>query len=284
MREIKLSYIWLPNFQETIIFHLLKNHLKKKIKIVPPHKSDILFIGPSDANSFKRRIYNMLKKKFFPRVENYFKNLDLYFLNRKYKPLRISFATESVRNNFIKSDFLISSELGVTNKNHLRFPYWKEHVDWTHEGLLRENTSGNVKRFGFFHKLETLMRPQGNDFLRKKNMCIFSSHMHEPRLSIYESFLDEFKLDGYGPYFDGKLKNHNTSNFTKYEIMKNYSINLCPENIIYPGCFSEKVTDAFIGKCLPVSCMDNSVANDFNDRAFVNLVSHFSDNFLNISS
>ena len=48
--------------------------------------------------------------------------------------------------------------------------------------------------------------------------------------------------------------------------MKNYSFNLCPENIIYPGCYSEKVTDAFIGKCLPISCMDNNVNKDFNEK------------------
>ena len=284
MSELKLSYMWLPYFEETVIFHLLKNLSKKKIKIVPPFESDILFIGPSDAFSFKRRIYNKIKKKFLPNLEKSFENLDLYFFKRKYKPIRVSFASESVKNNFIKSDFSISSEFGVSNDKHLRFPYWKSHIDWSHEDIFRNNNSANVKRFGFYHKLDELIKPQGNDFLKKKDMCIFSSHMEEPRLSIYESFLSEFKLDGYGPYFNKNLKNHNKSSFTKYEIMKKYSINLCPENIIYPGCYSEKVTDSFIGKCLPVSCMDVSVGKDFNNKAFVNLVDYFSDNFLSIKN
>lgn len=284
MSKLKISYVWLPNFEDTVIFHLLSILSKKEIKIVPPLECDILFIGPGDAFSFKRKIYNIIKEKFILNIEKKFQNLDLYTFNRKFKPIRVSFATESVRNNFVKSDYSISSELGVNNKNHLRFPYWKEHINWSHENVSRKNNSANVKRFGFFHDLDILMRPQGEEFLKKKDMCIFSSHMAEPRLSIYESFSKEFKLDGYGPYFDKKLKNHNTSSFTKLEVMKKYSINLCPENIIYPGCYSEKVTDSFIGKCLPVTCMDTNVKEDFNDRAFINLANHFSDNFQSIKN
>tara|TARA_A100001015_G_C14972949_1_gene705936 strand:+ start:589 stop:1554 length:966 start_codon:yes stop_codon:yes gene_type:complete len=282
MSKLKISYLWLPNFEETVIFHLLKILSTKEVKIVNPFECDILFIGPGDVFSFKRRFYNKIKKTFFPNIEKKFYNIDLYSFNRKFKPLRVSFATESVRNKFINSDYSISSEIGVNNKNHLRFPYWKEHIDWSHENIVRDNKSANVKRFGFLHDLNTLMRPQGEDFLKKKNMCIFTSHMEEPRLSIYESFLSDFVLDGYGPYFDKKLNNHNSSNFTKFEVMKKYAMNLCPENIIYPGCYSEKVIDAFASKCLPVSCMDINVKEDFNDKAFINLVNHFADNFQSI--
>ena len=282
MNTLKLSYIWLPNFEETTIFYLIKSLTKKKIKIVSPSKCDILIIGPGDAFSFKRKIFNNFKRALFPKIDKYFKNIDIYSIKRNYKPIRISFATESVRNNFIKADFSISSEMGVENKSHLRFPYWKDHIDWTHEGILRSPNIGNAKRFGFFHKIEDLMKPQGNDFLDKKDFCIFSSHLNEPRKSIFTKFSKIFKVYGYGPYFDQKITNHNSSNFFKYNIMKNYSFNLCPENIIYPGCYSEKVTDAFIGKCLPISCMDNNVNKDFNEKAFVNLNNFFKDNFESI--
>lgn len=282
MKVLKLSYIWLPNFKETLIFHLIKSVSKKEVKIVHPSKCDLLIIGPGDVFSLKRNLFNRLKKKFFPNIESYFPNLDIYSLKRKIKPIRVSFATESVRNNFINSDFSISSDMGVFGSNHLRFPYWKDHLDWSHEGIFRSINEGNAQRFGSYHRIDDLMEPQGNTFLQKKDTCIFSSHLDEPRKSIYLQFSKNFKVDGYGPYFNKKLFNHNSSSFKKYEVMKNYSFNLCPENTIYPGCYSEKVTDAFVGKCLPISCMDNNVNEDFNEKAFVNLNNFFFDNFVSI--
>jgi hypothetical protein len=53
--------------------------------------------------------------------------------------------------------------------------------------------------------------------------------------------------------------------------MKNYAFNLCPENSMFPGYYSEKVLDAFIAKCLPVTWADSNIRIDFNQNAFVNL-------------
>ena len=103
MSKLKISYLWLPNFEETVIFHLLKTLSTKEVEIANPFECDILFIGPGDAFSLKRRIYNKIKKNFFPNIEKKFNNIDLYSFNRKFKPLRVSFATESVRNKFINS-------------------------------------------------------------------------------------------------------------------------------------------------------------------------------------
>jgi len=58
--------------------------------------------------------------------------------------------------------------------------------------------------------------------------------------------------------------------------MKNYAFNLCPENNMYPGNYTEKILDSFIGKCLPISWADNNINEEFNKKAFINL-----NNFLN---
>ena len=53
------------------------------------------------------------------------------------------------------------------------------------------------------------MSPQGDFFLKKKReICLISSHFNEPRKSMYLNFLKNFKVDGYGPYFDKSIKNH----------------------------------------------------------------------------
>jgi HSP20 family molecular chaperone IbpA len=164
---------------------------------------------------------------------------------------------------------------GYENK-HLRFPHWKEHLDWSHEGIKRDANSGNARRFGSFHKIEDLMIPQGEEFLKKKNICFFTTHLNEPRKSFYLNFSKNFRVDGYGKYFDKSIKDHNSSHYKKKDIMKNYAFNLCPENSMNPGNYTEKILDSFIGKCLPISWADNNINYEFNQKAFINLNDYLS--------
>jgi hypothetical protein len=128
------------------------------------------------------------------------------------------------------------------------------------------------------------MAPIGTEFLKKeKKICIFSSHLNEPRKSILDKFSENFQVDGYGPFFNKNIKNHNSSNIIKKEILKNYAFNLCPENSLYPGYYTEKIPEAFLGKSLPLTWTDNNVNVDFNEKSFVNLLNHAKDNYSEIS-
>jgi hypothetical protein len=272
----------MPPIYESVIFLLIQKLSKRKIEFVTPDKADLLLIGPYDLHSFRRKFYNFLKRKikYFIYLENYLNNLDIYLLKRANKTIRVFYNNETYSHNFFKADYSISSFLGIADKNHLRFPHWKDHIDWTHEGINRGSNVGNALRFGFFYNIESLMKPQGDEFLKKKRaMCIFTSHLNEPRKIFYNNFSKEFKIDGYGRYFDKNISNHNLSPYKKIDIMKNYSFNLCPENIMYPGSYTEKIPDAFLGKCLPISWTDNNVGVDFNYKAFVNLNDYMSSNF-----
>jgi hypothetical protein len=168
----------------------------------------------------------------------------------------------------------------VYDQNHLRIPLWKHYIDWSHEGISRNNNVLNAKRFGLFYKIEDLQSPLGDEFLkRERKMCLITTHLDEPRGSIYKYFSKQFTVDGYGRYFDSKIKNHNESNFIKKDLMKNYAFNICPENSLYPGYYTEKITDAFSAKCLPISWADQNISLDFNKNAFVNLLDHVEDNY-----
>ena len=70
-----------------------------------------------------------------------------------------------------------------------------------------------IKRFGEFYDLKKLLNPLGGSFLSRKNICIFTSHMNEPRGEIFRQFSKHFVVDGYGPFFNKKIKNHNISPF-----------------------------------------------------------------------
>ena len=115
-----------------------------------------------------------------------------------------------------------------------------------------------------------------------KKFCFFASHLIEPRRSLLAQIGKFFTVDGYGPHFDKNLKTHNNEKFTKKNIMKDYAFNLCPENSLYPGYYTEKIPDAFFGKCLPVSWTDQNVDVDFNRNAFVNLLDYAKNNFIDI--
>ena len=55
MKTLKLSSIWLPHFKETIFFYLIAKLSKLKIEIVNPNKCDLLFIGPYDQGTYKKK-------------------------------------------------------------------------------------------------------------------------------------------------------------------------------------------------------------------------------------
>jgi hypothetical protein len=270
MQALKLSYLWNPFFEETVIYHLIKKLSKKKIEITLPSKADLLIIGPYNIRTYTKKIIDSIKKKID--LEKYFKNIDLLSL-RSYQPLKIFYCSENVPLDSYKADYYISTNIGVHRyeNNHLRFPHWKEHIDWSHEDISRDTNTGNARRFGSFYKIEDLMIPQGEEFLKKKNICFFTTHLNEPRKSFYLNFSKNFRVDGYGKYFDKSIKDHNSSHYKKKDIMKNYAFNLCPENIIYPGNYTEKIPDSFIGKCLPISWADNNINYEFNQKAFINL-------------
>jgi hypothetical protein len=288
MKTLKISFVSMPIFKETIFFNLISKLSKKKIEFVSPNDCDLLFIGPYNEINYKKKIYSVLKKKYnlLKKIDYYFNNFVIKNLKKRiYKPLEIFYCTEYLPYNLISADYYISTSIGVCNENHLRIPNWKEHVDWSHEDVVRENDIGNAVRFGLFPKIEDLLNPLGEEFLsRPKKMCLVTSHMSEPRGSIYKHLSKYFDVDGYGPYFNKAIKDHNKSLFFKKDILKNYAFNLCPENLLYSGGYSEKIPDAFSAKCLPISWSDHNINLDFNKNAFVNLLDHVKDNYYEISN
>jgi hypothetical protein len=279
MQTIKISFLFNYDMRNTLILELFKILSKKKIEIVPLEHCDILIFGPYDTYSIKRKFLNFIKKKI-KKIESYFPNIDFYLINRKIKPLKIFHTFENYYPTIsVKFDFAITSYLGIDNENHLRFPIWKEHINWAHLGVKKDLSDG-TKRFGSFHEIKDFMRPQGNTFLNKdRKICLITSHLNEPRKSMYEIFSKKFTVDGYGPYFDGQISNHNLSNFTKKNILEKYAFNLCPENNLYPGYYSEKIPDAFMGKCLPISWADSNINYDFNENSFINLLNYSKNNY-----
>jgi hypothetical protein len=283
MKKLKISTLWVGDFRETLIFKLIEKTSKIPVEIVTPNKSDIIIFGPYDTPALKRRFLNFARSKI-QFMDNIFPNIDLYLLNRRIKPVRIFYSHENYTFPDIKYDFSITSHFGLDDETHLRFPLWKELINWNHLGLERK-LGLFIQRFDNFYNIKELMSPQGDLFLKKeRKICLLSSHLNEPRKSMLMNLSKNFTVDGYGPCFDKNIKNHNFNPLSKIEILRKYAFNLCPENSLYPGYYTEKVPEAFLGKCLPLAWADNNINQDFNEKSFVNLLNYSKDNYLEISN
>tara|TARA_B100001057_G_scaffold501155_1_gene621162 strand:- start:4835 stop:5806 length:972 start_codon:yes stop_codon:yes gene_type:complete len=279
MKNIKIGFLWCADVKNQVIFKILEKVSNSKLIITEPSKCDILFIGSYDHEfySLKRKIFNKaLNKKIIKNFSKTFHNLDLYSL-RKFKPIRIFITTEPLPlDKNISYDFGITPFFEINSDNHLRYPLWKESLDWSEYEI--DHYSSNIKRHGRKINIDNLMEPMDMKFEeKKKEMCMFTSHLNYPRDIIYKKFNKEFQLDGYGKFFDKSITNHNKSNFFKYDILKNYKFNLCPANTIFPGYYTQDIVESFDASCLPITWSDQNISEDFNKNSLVNLNDNFSE-------
>ena len=182
--------------------------------------------------------------------------------------LRLFQTSENIRPDISALDFSLSFDLGIQAENHCRFPYWMEMTDWSKEGI-----TGNLNpRYGRLLDIEQMMRPLGRQFLgRERQALLISSHLLEPRKTIFQAVNQVVPVKGLGAYFNSDIKNHHQSGFVKFDELQAVAFNLCPENGLFPGYYTEKIPEAFLAGCLPITWTDQNVQVDFNPKAMINL-------------
>ena len=273
MKKLNISHIWChDNIKEYIVPKIIESYFSFKINWCKPDEAEILFVG--NFRKYKK-LYQYLDQKIY--IKKFIKKLELSkknFLKNKKKQIVIFYSVENDRIDHEKYDYIIGSDYNYNNsEKYIRIPTWKNYINWHHLKLnVSPSNTLNAVRFGSHYNLFEMLQPQGDLFIKKKkDICCFFSHISEPRNSMIKLIKNHFNLDGYGKYFDNKIKNHNSSNFIKQEIFKNYFANFCPENEIFPGWYTEKVPDAFLGRTLPITWCDQNIKNDFNKLSFINI-------------
>jgi len=266
MKTIKVSLVGTPHDYQHGLLPIIISELGYHIQWVKPALCDLQIRGPFFRQDKKR--YRWLPRPLRPFASNLELALKGGLGARSNAPLILFHTAENIRHDAVRADYSISFDLSIQSNRHFRCPYWMEMVDWSHEGLL-----GNQNpRFGQLLSISRMMQPLGNDFLKRpREVAFFSSHLREPRATLCKAVETFIPLKGFGPYFDESVVNHHQSGFNKVDILQNFAFNLCPENGLYPGYYTEKIPEAFVAGCLPLTWTDTNVCADFNPNAFINL-------------
>ena len=248
-----------PDFRRTVFYELLRQESRTPIREVSPEKADLVIYGPFAR--YPKIIGRFVKRKasFGP----------LYFKRRSLQPISIFHTIENVRHEQ-KFDYSISYDYSI-EKCDYRFPYWMESIDWSHEGVSRPAPL----RVSRYFEIAELQKPLGKFLQGRNGNCAgFFGQVSDPRKSLMESVAQILKLDTYGPAFDRSIKNSQSSGIFKDSVLQDYSYNLCPENALYPGYYTEKVLESFASGCLPITWAEQNICHDFNPNAFLNLLDY----------
>jgi hypothetical protein len=262
MKSIRISTIGCPSDYSSSLLPIIAQSLGYKLDWKKPNQADLIILGPF-LNPFEKKL-RWCPKPLRSTIEKTLSSL------RQGSPncLRVFHTAENLRHDYVQADYSISFDLNICSAKHFRLPYWMEMLDWSHEGIM-----GNQNpRYGKLMTIERLMQPLGIHFLNKSKAAVFlSSHLREPRKTLFEAVQQVMPITGYGAYFDKNIKNHHHSGFLKFELLNHFGFNLCPENGMYPGYYTEKIPEAFFADCLPITWADENVKVDFNPNAFINL-------------
>ena len=266
MKTIKISLAGTPHDYQQGLLPLIIHSLGYDIQWVKSAACDLQIRGAFFQQDKKR--YRWLPRAARPLATSLELALRDGLNPRSNPPLTLFHTAENIRHDAVQADYSITFDLSIQSDRHLRFPYWMEMVDWSHEGLL-----GNQNpRFGQLLSISRMMQPLGNVFLtRPRNAAIFSSHLREPRATLVKALERYIAVTGFGPHFDASIRHHHQSGFNKVDVLRDFAFNLCPENGLYPGYYTEKIPESFGAGCLPLTWADTNVSADFNPKAFINL-------------
>lgn len=264
LKPIKIATLGVASdFQTSLLPAIIKSLGYEPIQSKTNH-SDLVIVGPFLS---EKKSFNWIPKPLRPILTNT-KNDGGNAQSSRHGPPRLFITGENVRHDSYKHDYAISFDLAVASSNHFRMPYWMEMVDWSKEGVV-----GNLNpRYGRLLNLDRLLQPLGRSYLsRPKKAAIFASHLQEPRRTLLEVVKKQIEVVEYGRSFNPNVKNHLESGIIKYDELQKVAFNLCPENGMHPGYYTEKIPEAFMAGCLPITWADENIKVDFNPRAFINL-------------
>ncbi|MBL8839364.1 MAG: hypothetical protein JNL66_24115 [Alphaproteobacteria bacterium] len=192
----------------------------------------------------------------------------VYWKTRPMFPAKtICWNWENVRPNYGLYSYSISSDFDSYGGRNSRVPVWYGELSWP--GYARSAPSANSDNHGFepMVDVDTLLRPRKREDAARASFCCFVAGNPEPhRLLAVEAIAKTGRVDVFGNVAGRPLRS------SKYDTLAQYRFNLCFENSIFPGYYTEKPLHAWVGGCIPLYFSDPNFVADFNPRAVVNRI------------
>jgi hypothetical protein len=175
------------------------------------------------------------------------------------KVKKIFYTGENKRPNYNECDYSLSFDFQDYGGKNIRLPLWLMQIDW----FGKENY-GNPK---FVIPRNELRTSRFSIKPKTKFCCIVFSNPIPNRISILQKLSKYKDIGCYGKPFG----NWSYGEDEKYKVISDYKFNICFENGIYPGYYTEKIIHAKVAGCLPLYWADEKCSNDFNTKSFLNL-------------
>jgi hypothetical protein len=177
----------------------------------------------------------------------------------KTRVKKIFYTGENRRPNFDECDYSLSFDFDDYEGKNIRLPLWLMQIDW-----FGTRDYGNPK---FVIPPSELMSSRYSVRPKTEFCCIVCSNLTQNRLELLEKLSKYKDIHCYGKPFG----NHSYGEDNKYEIISKYKFNICFENSLYPGYYTEKLIHAKVAGCLPLYWADKYCERDFNTASFLNL-------------
>lgn len=237
--NISFSDFWPGFIDKNNFFVDLLRSIFEEINVVPfGEKTDILIYSCFGENHLKAN-RNQIKKIFY--------------------------TGENIRPNYNHCDFSLSFDFDSYGGKNYRFPFWMLHIDW----FKKKGYEDPV----YVHPLEDI---SSNLFSRKnkgKFCSIVFNNPSSPRNETIELFKNNYKkIDCFGSFCKNSFSRGEDK---KLDLISNYKFNVCYENAIFPGYYTEKLFHAKLAGCVPIYWSDKNIFKDFNTKCFINLTDFY---------
>ena len=181
--------------------------------------------------------------------------------------------SDRVKYYYSKCDFALTHDV-TSDTRHKRLPYWAYQIDWFNKATYNAQYQGYDVSYGEPALLIRESDINDNQYKNttKTKFCVsFFNNSTGNRIEAYEKLNAYKTVDGYGDYFGNGFYPWEKR---KLEISKDYRFIFCFENKIREGYHTEKLFHAKIAGAVPIYWGHSSVSNDFNTKAFINLIDY----------
>ena len=235
--NVSFTDFW-PDFQpnNNFFIYLLKS-INDKVQVVPFGNSTDILIYSCFGNQHQNANRNQIKKIFY--------------------------TGESLPPNFNECDFSWTFDLDDYKGKNIRFPLWLLQIDFFDKRGYKNPEY--VIPLNFITDLNT--NPW---YIKNKNkFCVIvNNHLPNRRDEIIKCLARKKEVHGFGnifgnSWFYGESK--------KIDTISDYRFNICFENKLYPGYYTEKLIHAKTAGCIPLYYGDPKDCFDFNTDSFLNL-------------